>query len=232
RCNGTLGGTLNASLPALSYAGDPATLRWNSVAPRIGLTYSPGADKRTLLRAAYNRYVSQVGSAVSNANPLAYSAFYLYGFDANGDHVVQRNELLKIRNFIGVDPNNPAAVANTRRVDYGMKVPHSDEFLVGAERELLSDFTVGVNYTYRKSHDLFTTRFEKTPGSGDYYTAADYVPATKLVNGVATPVVAGGPFTLKDPVTGAVLATFTTSNRPVYMLAPGINSPVYRVLTT
>jgi len=228
RCNGTLGGTLNASLPALSYAGDPKMLRWNSVAPRIGLTYSLGADKRTLLRASYNRYVSQVGSAVSGANPLAYSAFYLYGFDTNGDHVVQRNELLKVRNFTGIDPNNPAAVANTRRVDYGMKVPHSDEFLVGAERELLSDFSVGINYTYRKSHDLFTTRFEKTPGAGDYYTAADYVPAMKG----GQPVVAGGPFTLKDPVTGAVLASFTASNRPVYMLAPGINSPVYRVLTT
>jgi len=228
RCSGTLGGNVNASLPAVDYPGDPRQLRWNSVAPRVGLTYSLGADKRTLLRAGYNRYVSQLGSAVSGANPLAYSAFYLYGFDANGDHVVQRNELLKVRGFTGIDPNNPAAIANTRRVDYGMKVPHSDEFVVGAERELLTDFSVGVNYTYRKSHDLFATMFEKTPGAGDYYTAADYVPATK--NG--QPVIAGGTFTLKDPVTGAVLATFNTSNRPVYQLAPGVPTPVYRVLTT
>src|SRR5207302_7800104 len=84
-----------------------------------------------------------VGSAVTGANPLAYSAFYFYGVDTNGDHTIQRNELLKVRAFAGVDPTNPAAVANTRRVDYGIKVPTSDEFIIGAERQLLTDFSVG-----------------------------------------------------------------------------------------
>ncbi|MEK6373958.1 MAG: carboxypeptidase regulatory-like domain-containing protein [Acidobacteriota bacterium] len=221
-------GTLNATLPNVSFAGDAKALRWNSVSPRIGATYSLGADKRTLLRAGYNRYVSQLGSAVSGANPLAYSAFYFYGFDANGDHTVQRSELLKIRGYTGVDPTNPGSVAVTRRIDFGMKVPHSDELLIGGEREVLTDFSVGVTYTYRKSHDLFTTRFEKTPGAGDYYTAADYVPATKA----GVPVVAGGTVTLKDPITGAVITTFPTSTRPVYMLSPSVAVPVYRVLTT
>ncbi len=233
RCNGTLGGTIAAQLPSVNFSGDPRVLHWNSVTPRIGLTYSLGADKRTLLRAGYNRYVSQLGSAVSGANPLAYSAFYIYGFDDNGDHIAQRSELKKIRSFQGIDPNNPGSVALTRRVDYGMKVPYSDEFLVGAERELLTDFSVGLNYTYRISKNLFTTRFEKTPGAGDYYTSADYVPATKTINGVVTPVTAGGTtFTLIDPVTGQKITSFTTSSRPVYMLAPGVNAPVYRVLTT
>ena len=76
------------------------------------MTYALGADKRTLLRAGYNRYVSQLGSAVSGANPLAYSAFYFYGFDTNGDHIIQRNELLKFRSLLaGVDAANPGSVA-------------------------------------------------------------------------------------------------------------------------
>ena len=62
RLNGTL---LTAQLPAVDFGGDPRDLKWNSVSPRIGMTYALGADKRTLLRAGYNRYVSQVGSAVS-----------------------------------------------------------------------------------------------------------------------------------------------------------------------
>jgi hypothetical protein len=221
--------TLTAALPSITYAGDPKQLKWNTVTPRIGATYALGSDKRTLLRASYNRYASQVGSAVSGANPLAYSAFYFYGVDANGDHTIQRNELQKIRGFAGVDPNNPTAIANTRRVDYGMKVPTSDEFILGAERQLLSDFSVGINYTYRKYKNLYTTRFEKTQGQGDYYTQADYVPAT-YPNG--TPVVAGGTFTLKDPITGQVITTFTTNTVPVWQLAPGVPTPTYRVLTT
>ncbi len=246
RLNGT---NLTAQLPSVDFAGDSRDLKWNSVSPRIGMTYALGADKRTLLRAGYNRYVSQVGSAVSGANPLAYSAFYFYGFDTNGDHVVQRNELLKFRSSAsqGVDVNNPGSVALTRRVDYGMKVPHSDEIVVGAERELMSDFSVGLNYTWRKSSDLFTTLFEKTLGKGDYYTAADYIPATK--GGVA--ITTGGMFhlcpngTTFQTATGdcrisatapsgfAPLATFNTATgRPVYMLAPGVAAPQYRVLTT
>ena len=224
-------GTLTASLPALTFPGDPGTLKWNTVTPRIGATYALGADKRTLLRASYNRYASQIGSAVSGANPLAYSAFYFYGVDANNDHTIQRNELSKIRLFAGVDPNNPTAIANTRRVDYGMKVPTSDEFILGAERQLLSDFSVGANYTYRKYNNLYTIRWEKTQGKGDYYTQADYVPAT-YGDAAHTPVVAGGTFTLKDPITGQVITTFTTNTVPVWQLAPGVPAPTYRVLTT
>jgi hypothetical protein len=247
----TTSGTQNAFLPALSYAGDSRPLKWNTISPRIGGTYSLGADKRTLLRASYNRYASQLGSAVSGANPLAYSAWYIYGFDTNGDHTIQRNELQKIRSSVGVNAANPSVPNLTRRVDYGMKVPTTDEFIVGAERELLSDFSLGANYTYRKYNDLFTTRFEKTPGAGDYYTSADYVLAGRIAGGqfiqcttgvtiitdpnthVSTQQCGGtNPFT-GAPVPGTVINTFGTSTiTDVYQLKPGVAVPVYRVLTT
>ena len=214
-------GTLTASLPALNFPGDARSLKWNSVSPRIGLTYSLGADKKTLLRAGYNRYVSQLGSAISTASPLGgYTYFYFYGVDANNDHTIQRSELKKVVGYAAVDPANPVAIAGTRRIDYGMKVPTTDEIILGGERELMSDFSVGVSYTYRKYNNLLQTRFEKTPGAGDYYTSADYVPATK--GGV--PVVAGGTFVYNGK-------TYTTDKRPVYMLAPGVGTPVYSVIT-
>jgi hypothetical protein len=229
------GGSIAASLPAVTYPSDPGTLKWNSVSPRIGLTYSLGADKRTLLRAGYNRYASQLGSAVSAANPAAYSAFYFYGVDLNGNHAVERNELVKIRAFPGVNPLNPAAVSITRRVDYGMKVPTTDEFIIGGERELMTDFSVGLNYTYRKYNDLFTTRWEKTQGKGDYYTTDDYVLSTRTAGGtfiqctVATTIVAG---VETCPNTGQAITTITTGTVPLYQLKAGVPSPTYRVLTT
>ena len=226
RCSG---GSLGAQLPAVSYAGDPRVLKWNTISPRIGATYSLGADRATLLRASYNRYASQIGSAVQDANPLAYSAFYFYGVDTNGDYTIQPSELQKIKTFTGVDPSNPASVAATRRIDYGMKVPTTDEFIVGGEHQLLTDFSVGVNFTYRKYHNLYVTRFEKHQGQGDFYTQADYVPAT-YPNG--TPVVAGGTFTLVDPITKQTIATFNTATQAVWMLAPGVPTPTYRVLST
>jgi len=228
------GGTIAASLPAVTYPSDPRTLKWNSVSPRIGLTYSLGADKRTLLRAGYNRYASQLGSAVSGANPAAYSAFYFYGVDTNGNHAVDRNELIKIRAFPGVNPLNPAAVSITRRIDYGMKVPTTDEFIIGAERELMTDFSVGVNYTYRKYNDLYTTRWEKTQGKGDYYTTDDYVLSTRTAGGtfiqcsVNTVINSSG----VETCPGQTITTITTATVPLYQLKAGVPSPTYRVLTT
>ena len=66
-----------------------------------------------------------------------------------------------------------------------MKVPTTDEIIIGAERELMSDFSVGVNYTYRKYNNLFTTRFEKTAGAGDYYTPADWVLSGRTAGGIS-----------------------------------------------
>jgi hypothetical protein len=214
-------GTLTASLPALNFPGDPRSLKWNTVSPRIGLTYSLGADKKTLLRAGYNRYVSQLGSAISTASPLGgYTYFYFYGVDANNDHTIQRSELKKVVGYAAVDPANPVAIKGTRRIDYGMKVPTTDEIILGGERELLTDFSVGASYTYRKYNNLLQFRSEKTAGAGDYYTPADYVPATK--GGV--PVVAGGTFVYNGK-------TYTTATRPVFMLAPGVAAPVFSVIT-
>jgi hypothetical protein len=229
-CNAGSGANRTVSLPGLDFPGDDRELKWNSVSPRIGATYALGSDRRTLLRASYNRYASQLGSVVSNTNPLGLGSIYFYGVDANNDHAIQRNELTIIRSFAGIDANNPANVRGNARIDYGMKVPHTDEFIVGFERELMTDFSVGANYTYRKSNDLYTLRFEKHQGQGDYYTSADYV---------QLPFNAGGTFTLCSVplVSGVcpaanVVTTFTTSTRPVYALRPDVDPPIYQVLTT
>ena len=106
-------GTLAAALPTLSFGGDARQLKWNTISPRVGLTYTLGADKKTLLRAGYNRYVSQLGSAISSASPLGgYTYFYFYGADLNGDHTIQRNErglTLGFKKYDGtpIDPADP-----------------------------------------------------------------------------------------------------------------------------
>ena len=65
----TAAGNFTGSLAQLTFNGDSRKLSWNNVTPRLGLTYALGADKKTLLRAGYNRYVSQMGATVSNASP-------------------------------------------------------------------------------------------------------------------------------------------------------------------
>ena len=226
---GCTNGQLSAQLPGLQYPGQSEDLNWNSISPRIGVTYALGADKKTILRAGYNRYVSQLGNTVSSTSPVGNSFFRVLGVDLNGDHAIQRNELQMIRDWSGINPANPTALASTNRVDYDMSPPRTDELLIGAEREIFTDFSMGVTFTHRVNNDLPALRYEKTQGTGDFYTQADYELA-RTVGGTFTQcAVALLPDGTCPPA--SVLATFTTGTQPVYQLKAGVPNPNFGVIT-
>jgi len=207
-------------LPAVDYKGDDKALHWNGFSPRVGLTYAFGKDHRALVRGSYAHYINQLGSSdVGSSNPF-YRVQYLYYYwdDLNGDRNVQRNEIdfaSGVYSFANIDPNNTAAGYSPGRVDYGMKPPNTNEFIVGGQYELTPGFALSANYTYRKSQDFTWNRFEKTRGAGDFYTTADYTLAGnrtgKLPNGQAYSVPY---YTLKTGVATPVFYVFT--NRDDY----------------
>jgi len=189
---GTLGAnpTVPDLIPAVSW-NKVTGLKWNNISPRVGITYALGADKRTLLRAAFNRYADQVGGSwIYNASPGNYSYEYYYFKDLNGDHIAQRNEIdfaYGVAGFNAIDPNNPTAPQQYYRWDRNLKAPTTNELIFGVEHELLTNFTVGVTGTYRKMNDFVWQVGEHTQGKGDVYSPADYVlqapVTTKLPNG-------------------------------------------------
>ena len=213
------GGAVNAHLPGLDYPGQDEELNWTSIAPRLGITYALGADKKTLIRAAYNRYISQMGSTVASSSPVGNSNITFWGKDLNGDHTIQRNELMRVRTFAGVNPANPTSLTSTRRIDYDMNPPTTDEFLIGFEHELWTDFAVGATFTHRKNNDLIALRYEKTQGAGDYFTQADFVQTGTSATGCDVPLVAN-----------ACPAGHAVAGVPVYGLKPGVPSPTFSVI--
>ncbi len=206
-------------IPLINYAASE-DLTWNNISPRVGLTYALGADRKTLLRASLNRYTDQMGGfTVYGISPAAYSYQYFYFDDLNGNGRAEANELIKeggpfgngVQLWYNVDPLNPSAP--TRRWDDDLKAPTTDELILGFERQIFGDFSVGVNGTYRKFNDIIGLQAEKHRGKGDYYTAADYTLA-KTVASYQVPN--GGPL-------------FT--NIQIYDLKDGVESPVYTVFT-
>jgi hypothetical protein len=190
--NNTAGTTIaNPVVPDLMPSaafGSSGSLKWNNIAPRVGLTYALGANRATLLRAAYNRYTDQMSSLyVTPTSPGGTSYEYYYFNDINHDNIAQRNEIdfnYGIVAATGIDPTNPANFSQFYRWSSGLKAPHADELILGFERELISDFSVGVNGTYRKLSDFVWNIPEKHQGQGDVYTSADYV--QNAVNASAT----------------------------------------------
>jgi hypothetical protein len=208
-------------LPALTIPADvPERLSYDGISPRIGATYALGTERQTLVRAAYNRYVDQMGSNASGATVTQpyYRWLYFYTLDANGNDVIDPGEILFEYGLVawgGFDPANPSAITSTVRVDSGVKAPSTDEFIIGLEHELAPEFVVGLNYTRRNFDNFIWQRAEKTRGAGDWYSADDYV-----VDQVVTGTLPNGEswsqtlWTLREGVPRPTF--FALTNRPGY----------------
>ena len=218
---------LGAAFPAISWNSISGE-KWNSVSPRLGLTYTLGANKRTLIRADYSRYVDQLGgSNVYNVSPGKYQYLYYYFNDVNRNHIADPGEAIDTANLInygGVDPNKLTTANQLFRYDPNMKAPKTDEFILGFEHELMSDFTIGVNGTYRKLTDFVWNIAEHHQGQGDLYTQADFEPVTQLISTNC----GGNP----DCAPVQYLPGGQTSmNVTYYQLKDGVASPAYYLIT-
>ncbi len=146
-------------LPGLEYAGDSSyPIDWKDFSPRAGLSYALDASQKTVARASYARYASQMQFTwVQDENPVA-PGYLAYGWnDANADRLVQPDEVVfsDFRGAVGIDPTNPAQAGSTPdKVDRDLRAPHTDEFIVGIDHELLPSFAVGAAYTYRHISNL------------------------------------------------------------------------------
>ncbi|HYH06326.1 MAG TPA: TonB-dependent receptor [Thermoanaerobaculia bacterium] len=174
-------------LPATSYAGDDRKLEWESITPRLGMTYAFGEQKQTVVKASYSRYVDQMGSSEVGASNPFYNdqGLYYYWSDANGDQRVQRNEIdFEYGGFyhFNLDPDDLSSGApSVGRIDYDNHEPtRTEEYIIGVQHEILSGWAVGLNYTHRMRDNFIWNQYEKTRGAGDFYTPADYEVAGTL----------------------------------------------------
>ncbi len=191
-------------MPAVVYPGDEEPLIWKNLSPRLGFTYDLTGDGKTIVKASYGRYYDLLDLyyLVSDFNPASVSEMDLPWVDLNGDGNVQRNEIdpdtvYYTRNF---DPSNPDSLVSPNQRDPNLSAPVNDEFIVGAERELIPDFSFGVNYIYKRFSNML---------QWDYYHKA-------YRNGPARPFVG-------IPSSAFVPATEDFEGRTVtyYELGPG-----------
>jgi len=143
-------------LPEVHYGGQGAGFTWNTITPRLGLTYALGAQRKTLLRASYSRFADQLGNGIAGfLNPIAGASYRYFLSNNNGGSTLEPGDLgPEIAppsgnvNPITLQPLQSSAVSSH------LNAPITDELLLGAEHALLPDFVVGLNLTYRKAHGI------------------------------------------------------------------------------
>ena len=171
--------TLNANmvapdlLPAVDVPGTPPVDPWQSLSPRLGFTYDLTNDGKTIFRANYSRFYDllNLGPHVSLMN-AGNPAYIQYPWkDANGDAFVQRDEIDDSRPLYAknIDPDNPEAVTSPNERDPDTSAPTTDELIIGFEREVLPEFSLGVNAIYKRfGNKLWTDLLQSFSGSGTW----------------------------------------------------------------
>ena len=157
----------NALLPSLlpdltGQAADDAIV-WNSLSPRIGASYALTEDRGTILRASYATFAGQMNSGQAGFYSTVGSLRYVYFYnvnDANGNGTVDAAEIagrtctnaLRAAGdcaYGGFNIANPANVSSPAHVigDYGTPLTH--EVVFGMDHELMPNFGVSANATWR-----------------------------------------------------------------------------------
>ena len=155
--------------PSRSAASIP-TVVFDDFSPRLGITYDVHGQRqddrarqlRALLRAGRHRRASP---ARSTRSPRSRSA--IPWKDLNGDRFVQAERSVPDQRRLRAtyqaltgnwDPANPASPTTANTIDPNLKNDTTDEFIVGASREIGRGFAVDANYIWR-SYDNFSQSF-------------------------------------------------------------------------
>jgi hypothetical protein len=168
--------------------------------PRLGITYALDSSHKTLARASYAMFASQMNATeAAFLSTTGYRGVYLYNVvDTNGNKIADPAEVQAalapglaalvdagLANFSGFDLNNPgSATVNAKVGDY--KTPLTHEIQVGIDRELMPNFAVSGTYTYRRF-----TNFRASLSSGNalaYGLGADAFTQVGTFEGTADPV--------------------------------------------
>ncbi len=150
-------------------------LVWKDFSPRIGIVFDVFGDGTTSLKASWARYnellQTQYFSSISPAYPSPFAMVWL-------DLDLNRNVDTTDAYIPVVFPPDPAEFDLDNYRDPNVKSPYSDEFIVGIERELFKDFSLGVIYTYKNKGRVVETieRYRgQHPDSGSWvpYTVSE-----------------------------------------------------------
>jgi len=174
-------------VPGIDFSGYRAPFTWNTVHPRIGVTYALDESHKTILRANFSRYAGQLDSAaIGWSNPSASVGFVEYPWlDRNGDNFAQTDEVLVNQSFLaiggGFNPADPTSVVSANLIDSDLEAPVSTGVVVGVDRELMPNLGLQINYSYGRSRNHVQQTGASDPFGQAYIpwvglTVNDYLP--------------------------------------------------------
>lgn len=114
---------------------------WNSVSPRLGLNWKVTSDGKTVLKAHWGQYHRAVatGEFANNLGPSITPRFYGVGY-----------------NFVTGEFDSLTQISSNKNLSIapGYYSPHTDQFILGVERELTRDIGLNANYVHKYGDNM------------------------------------------------------------------------------
>ena len=150
--------TINPGLlPEIDFPGQSAPFTWETLAPRLGVTYTWGDEGQYLVRGGLSRFYDTLGSGqINDTNPTFLGYTFHPWDDSNHNGQVEPEEVIDPMNPIAwnINLDNPGSLETPNRIDPNLKAPVTDELILGFEWSLSPEFTLGVTGTLRENRDL------------------------------------------------------------------------------
>jgi hypothetical protein len=141
--------------PAREFAAVPEVMVWDTIVPRLGLTYDLFGDGKTAIKVSASKYERMEGSGnFSGLNPNGVSTDTRTWRDPNGDGIPQVSEF---------GPSTGWSGGATTTLDPNIKRPYQWEAVAVIDRELSPGFALSAGYYWRRYYDLYTTTNEAVP---------------------------------------------------------------------
>lgn len=141
--------------PVVSEVFSPTTvpgrtlLTASKVVPRLGVSYSPTDDGKSVIKAFYGRYYYNYADRLSNVNPGGTNTRDYTFNDVNG------NRLYDGAHELGTLVASAGGTSTT--LDENLRTPYADEVSVSVERQFWGESSVRAAYVRKMTRDEFTT---------------------------------------------------------------------------
>jgi hypothetical protein len=171
-------------MPAIYFAGNDADgLDWESLSPRLGVTYALGEERRTLFRGSLSSFPAvMLRDDIYRTNPVSGQFALIVFLDDPGGFTSFYDDGERwavLGGAFGFDPANPTATGTSNKNDPDMDPVTVTEAIVGVEHSFLPELVGGLNLTWRRRdgmqeyRNLFT---DLDTGAVRTASATEYLP--------------------------------------------------------
>ena len=161
---------------------------WNTLSPRVGLSFDIFGRGKSVLKASFARYKEALLlDYLTELNPInPFRAHQFFWFDEDLDSEVDGTDTYvpypdDYRLYSGDNYK--------RQIASGTRPPYTDEWTVGLHQELFSDFSLRVSYLHKTTRNILAKVLYALDQDRDWYTAEQdtenwWVPFNTIVPGV------------------------------------------------